>query len=95
MYAARAFSRLIVNSYTEAWHVVTTVDAFLDSDEEDMDEPARHAYGASSRHAASRSADPSIHDFSIFPAMRLQVLADFHQTITADCPRQWQRASAT
>jgi Ino eighty subunit 1 len=56
----------------QAWHVVTTVDAFLDSDEEDIDEPARHAY-----------------------AMRLQVLADFHQTITADCPRQWQRASAT
>jgi hypothetical protein len=27
--------------------------------------------------------------------MRLQVLADFHQTITADCPSQWQRASAT
>jgi hypothetical protein len=94
MYAARAFSRLIVNPYTEAWHVVTTVDAFLDSDEEDMDEPARHAYGGSSRHPASMSAGPSI-DFSIFPAMRLQVLADFHQTITADCPRQWQRASTT
>ncbi|KAH9044650.1 hypothetical protein EDB85DRAFT_1910529 [Lactarius pseudohatsudake] len=28
----------------QAWHVVTTVDAFLDSDEEDMDESARHAY---------------------------------------------------
>jgi hypothetical protein len=50
MHAARAFSRLIVNSYIEAWHVVTTVDAFLDSDEEDIiDEPARQAYGASSR----------------------------------------------
>jgi hypothetical protein len=47
MYAARAFSCLIVNSHTEAWHVVTTVDAFLDSDEEDIDEPARQAYGAS------------------------------------------------
>src|SRR5882757_8340761 len=66
MYAARAFSRLILNSYTEAWHVVTTVDAFLDSDEEDIDEPARHAYGASSRHRPSMSADPSIPDFSIF-----------------------------
>lgn len=31
----------------EAWHVVTTVDAFFDSDEEDMDESARHAYGTS------------------------------------------------
>ncbi|KAI0001778.1 hypothetical protein BJV77DRAFT_1063176 [Russula vinacea] len=51
----------------QAWHVVTTVDSFLDSDEEDIDEPARHAY-----------------------AMRLQVLADFHQS-----PSQWQRASAT
>jgi len=40
----------------QAWHVVTTVDAFYDSDEEDIDESARHAY-----------------------AMRLQVLADFHQ----------------
>jgi hypothetical protein len=30
---------------SEAWHVVTTVDAFLDSDNEDIDEPARHAYG--------------------------------------------------
>ncbi|KAH9004191.1 hypothetical protein EDB86DRAFT_3072540 [Lactarius hatsudake] len=28
----------------QAWHVVTTVDAFFDSDEEDMDESARHAY---------------------------------------------------
>jgi Ino eighty subunit 1 len=56
----------------QAWHVVTTVDAFLDSDDEDIDESARHAY-----------------------AMRLQVLADFHQSITADCPSQWQRASAT
>ncbi|KAI0281637.1 hypothetical protein BGY98DRAFT_958285 [Russula aff. rugulosa BPL654] len=56
----------------QAWHVVTTVDAFLDSDEEDVDEPARHAY-----------------------AMRLQVLADFNQTISADCPRQRQRASVT
>ncbi|KAI9444957.1 hypothetical protein H4582DRAFT_2180901, partial [Lactarius indigo] len=28
----------------QAWHVVTTVDAFYDSDEEDMDESARHAY---------------------------------------------------
>jgi hypothetical protein len=27
-----------------------------------------------------------------FSAMRLQVLADFHQTITADRPRQRQRA---
>jgi len=57
----------------QAWHVVTTVDAFLDSDEEDIDESARHAY-----------------------AMRLQVLADFHQSITApDRPRRWQLASAT
>lgn len=93
----RAFSHLIVDPYTEAWHVVTTVDAFLDSDEEDIDEPARHAYGASSRHPTplSMSADPSIPDFFYFSAMRLQVLADFHQTITADRPRQWQRASAT
>jgi hypothetical protein len=28
----------------QAWHVVTTVDAFLDSDDEDLDESARHAY---------------------------------------------------
>jgi Ino eighty subunit 1 len=28
----------------QAWHVVTTVDAFLDSDEEDIDESSRHAY---------------------------------------------------
>ncbi|KAI0257299.1 hypothetical protein BJV78DRAFT_1277848 [Lactifluus subvellereus] len=32
----------------QAWHVVTTVDAFFDSDEEDVDEPARHAYGMAS-----------------------------------------------
>ena len=54
------FFHLIVCCSTEAWHVVTTVDAFLDSDEEDMDEPARHAYGASSRHPHFMSADPSI-----------------------------------
>ncbi|KAI9511748.1 hypothetical protein F5148DRAFT_993396 [Russula earlei] len=35
------FHRSIVQ---QAWHVVTTVDAFRDSDEEDIDEPARHAY---------------------------------------------------
>jgi len=28
----------------QAWHVVTNVDPFLDSDEEDIDESARHAY---------------------------------------------------
>ncbi|KAI9462310.1 hypothetical protein BJY52DRAFT_1166929 [Lactarius psammicola] len=28
----------------QAWHVVTTVDAFFDSDEEDIDESSRHAY---------------------------------------------------
>ncbi|KAH9968716.1 hypothetical protein BC827DRAFT_1165042 [Russula dissimulans] len=57
----------------QAWHVVTTVDAFFDSDEEDIDEPARHAY-----------------------AMRLQVLSDFHQSITSPTlSHQWQRASAT
>jgi hypothetical protein len=62
----RSFSHLIVNSYTEAWHVVTTVDAFLDSDEEDIDEPARHAYSASSGHPLSMSADPSTPDFYFF-----------------------------
>jgi Ino eighty subunit 1 len=36
------------NFSSEAWHVVTTVDAFLDSDDEDIDESARHAYGTSS-----------------------------------------------
>ncbi|KAI0274902.1 hypothetical protein BC834DRAFT_20390 [Gloeopeniophorella convolvens] len=58
----------------QAWHVVTTVDAFFESDEEDLDEPARHAY-----------------------AMRLQVLADFHQssTTTPTHSHQWQRASAS
>ncbi|KAI0308055.1 hypothetical protein B0F90DRAFT_1679791 [Multifurca ochricompacta] len=60
----------------QAWHVVTTVDAFLDSDEEDIDESARQAY-----------------------AMRLQVLADFHQssitTPTPTCSRSWQRANAS
>ena len=55
---SRAFSQLIFNSYTEAWHVVTTVDAFLDSDEEDIDEPARHAYGTSSRHPALYARGP-------------------------------------
>ncbi len=32
------------DGFVEAWHVVTTVDAFFDSDEEDIDEFARHAY---------------------------------------------------
>ena len=36
----------MVSPPSEAWHVVTTVDAFFDSDEEDIDESARHAYGA-------------------------------------------------
>lgn len=76
---------------SEAWHVVTTVDALLDSDEEDIDEPARHAYGT----LHSTAIRSYLTFVSLFPAMRLQVLADFHQTITADCPSQWQRASAT
>jgi PHP family Zn ribbon phosphoesterase len=28
----------------QAWHVVTNVDAFCDSDDEDIDESSRHAY---------------------------------------------------
>lgn len=43
-------------SFSEAWHVVTTVDAFLDSDEEDVDESARHAYGMLPRATLLRCA---------------------------------------
>jgi len=58
------FPRLLPSdghSSSEAWHVVTTVDAFLDSDEEDIDEPAQHAYGMSSSFHVRRSYVP---DFS-------------------------------
>jgi hypothetical protein len=64
-------------SFAEAWHVVTTVDAFFDSDEEDIDEAARHAYGLLPHHPITLLPDLSL------SAMRLQVLADFHQTIAS------------
>jgi Ino eighty subunit 1 len=70
------FFHLMV-SFAEAWHVVTTVDAFFDSDEEDIDEAARHAYGLLPLHPMRSYLT------RLFPAMRLQVLADFHQTIAS------------
>jgi len=81
----------------EAWHVVTTVDALFDSDEEDIDEPARHAYGTPTSPPLPNFPDRLVPDFMFFClAMRLQVLADFHQSITSPTlSDQWQRASAT
>jgi hypothetical protein len=60
------------HSLLEAWHVVTTIDAFLDSDEEDIDESARYAYGTPS---PSMIPGPVRTCLLSFSAMRLQVLA--------------------
>ena len=76
----------------EAWHVVTTVDAFFDSDEEDIDESSRHAYSTSRAFMVYFLAP----DFFFSLAMRLQVLNEFHQNANTPIrPHQRKRASAS